>query len=146
MKLQITSCAESRIDGFKQTAAHAGNRRLAQWRVPWLIEHSTSHQLLWCIDSFVLRNPPLRQNDGENPFGHCAIGPAHDVGVQPFGTVLHHDAWRNAPAHVKPSAGPVFSKQEKPTAQTAHFFLRTQKPTLKKPKELFFTNAQFKIR
>ena len=40
-------------------AAH--NRRLAQWRVKWLIEHSTSHQLLWCIDSFVLRNPPLRQ-------------------------------------------------------------------------------------
>ena len=39
----------------------ANNRRLAQWRVKWLIEHSTSHQLLWCIDSFVLRNPPLRQ-------------------------------------------------------------------------------------
>lgn len=37
------------------------NRRLAQWRVKWLIEHSTSHQLLWCIESFVLRNPPLRQ-------------------------------------------------------------------------------------
>jgi hypothetical protein len=37
------------------------NRRLAQWRVKWLIEHSTSHQLLWCIDNFVLRNPPLRQ-------------------------------------------------------------------------------------
>jgi len=37
------------------------NRRLAQWRVKWLIEHSTSHQHLWCIDSFVLRNPPLRQ-------------------------------------------------------------------------------------
>ncbi len=37
------------------------NRRLAQWRVTWLIEHSTSHLLLWCIDSFVLRNPPLRQ-------------------------------------------------------------------------------------
>jgi hypothetical protein len=31
------------------------NRRLAQWRVSWLIEHSTSHQLLWYIDSFVLR-------------------------------------------------------------------------------------------
>ena len=28
------------------------NRRLAQWRVKWLIEHSTSHQLLWCNDSF----------------------------------------------------------------------------------------------
>jgi len=39
----------------------AANRRLAQWRVKWLIEHSISHQLLWCIDSFVLRNPPLRQ-------------------------------------------------------------------------------------
>ncbi len=39
----------------------AYNRRLAQWRVKWLIEHSTSHQPLWCIDSFVLRNPPLRQ-------------------------------------------------------------------------------------
>jgi len=37
------------------------NRRLAQWRVKWLIEHSTSHQLLRCIDSFMLRNPPLRQ-------------------------------------------------------------------------------------
>jgi len=39
-----------------RTTSH--NRRLAQWRVKWLIEHSTSHQLLWCIDSFVLRNPP----------------------------------------------------------------------------------------
>ena len=37
------------------------NMRLAQWRVKRIIEHSTSHQLLWCIDSFVLRNPPLRQ-------------------------------------------------------------------------------------
>ena len=37
------------------------NRRLAQWRVTWLNEHFTSHQLLWCIDSFELRNPPLRQ-------------------------------------------------------------------------------------
>ena len=39
----------------------AGNRRLAQWRVSWLIEHSTSHQLLRLNESFVLRNPPLRQ-------------------------------------------------------------------------------------
>jgi len=37
------------------TIKAADNRRLAQWRVMWLIEHSTSHQLLWCIDSFVLR-------------------------------------------------------------------------------------------
>ena len=41
--------------------ARTDNRRLAQWRVTWLIEHFTSHQLLWCIDSLVLRNPPLRQ-------------------------------------------------------------------------------------
>jgi len=47
------------IDKSERRAAT--NRRLAQWRVTWLIEHSTSHQLLWCIDSFVLRNPPLRQ-------------------------------------------------------------------------------------
>lgn len=37
------------------------NRRLAQCRMKWLIEHSTLHQLLWCIDSEVLPNPPLRQ-------------------------------------------------------------------------------------
>lgn len=41
--------------------AHAHNRRLAQWLLMWLIEHSASHQLWWCIDSFVVRNPPLRQ-------------------------------------------------------------------------------------
>ncbi|MCZ2356681.1 MAG: hypothetical protein LC115_08340 [Bacteroidia bacterium] len=37
------------------------NRRLAQWRVTWLIENSISHRLLWLNESFVLRNPPLRQ-------------------------------------------------------------------------------------
>jgi hypothetical protein len=37
------------------------NRRLAKKRVQWLIEHSTSHQLLWYIDSLVLRNPLLRK-------------------------------------------------------------------------------------
>jgi hypothetical protein len=46
---------------LRGTISTTANRRLAQWRVTWLIEHSTSHQLLWCIDSFVLRNPPLRQ-------------------------------------------------------------------------------------
>jgi hypothetical protein len=47
--------------GQHERRTPTANRRLAQWRVTWLIEHSTSHQLLWCIDSFVLRNPPLRQ-------------------------------------------------------------------------------------
>jgi glycerophosphoryl diester phosphodiesterase len=31
---------------IRWTRTPAGNRRLAQWRVTWLIEHSTSHQLL----------------------------------------------------------------------------------------------------
>ena len=48
-------------NGQLRTKITAANRRLAQWRVTWLIEHSTSHQLLWCIDNFELRNPPLRQ-------------------------------------------------------------------------------------
>lgn len=43
-----------------------GNRRLAQWRVKWLIEHSTLHQLLWLIDIFVLRNQTLRQAPNRN--------------------------------------------------------------------------------
>ena len=37
------------------------NSGFAKKRVQWLIEHSTSHQLLWYIDSFVLRNPLLRK-------------------------------------------------------------------------------------
>ena len=53
----------------RTTRTPAPNRRLAQWRVTWLIEHSTSHQLLWCIDSFVLRNPPLRQ--APNRYHQC---------------------------------------------------------------------------
>ena len=39
----------------------AASRRLAKKRVQWLTEHSTSYQLLCWVDSFVLRNPLLRQ-------------------------------------------------------------------------------------
>jgi hypothetical protein len=39
----------------------AGNSGFAKKRVQWLIEHSTSHQLLWYVDSFVLLNPPERK-------------------------------------------------------------------------------------
>lgn len=35
--------------------ARTANKRLAQRRVSWLIEHPTSHQLLFCIGSAVLR-------------------------------------------------------------------------------------------
>jgi hypothetical protein len=37
------------------------NRRLAKKRVQWLIEHSATYQLLCWVESFVLRNPLLRQ-------------------------------------------------------------------------------------
>jgi len=44
---------------------------LAQWQVTWLIEHSTSHQLLWWIDPPVggcseARHRAKRQNVGGN--------------------------------------------------------------------------------
>ncbi len=39
----------------------AGNSGFAKKRVQWLIEHSTSHQILCYIDSFELRNPLLRK-------------------------------------------------------------------------------------
>jgi len=66
---------------MRQTKAHAGNRRLAQWRVTWLIEHSTSHQLLWCIDSLVLRNQPLRQAPKLmcHPMGNSLSSPNYNV-------------------------------------------------------------------
>ena len=37
------------------------NWRLAKKRVQWLIEHSTSYQLLCWVDNLVLRNPLLRK-------------------------------------------------------------------------------------
>jgi hypothetical protein len=51
----------NRLTNHGRQGSTAGNRRLAQWRVTLLIEHSTSHQLLWYINSFELRNRPLRQ-------------------------------------------------------------------------------------
>lgn len=41
--------------------ARLPNSGFAKKRVQWLIEHSTWHQLLWYVDSFVLRNPLLRK-------------------------------------------------------------------------------------
>ena len=37
------------------------NSGFAKKRVQWLIEHSASHQILWYVDSLVLRNPLLRK-------------------------------------------------------------------------------------
>lgn len=53
--------ATNRLTNHGRQGSTVGNRRLAQWRIQWLIEHSTSNQLLICIDSFELRNPSLRQ-------------------------------------------------------------------------------------
>ena len=39
----------------------SANSGFAKKRVQWLNEHSTSHQLLWYVDSLLLRNPLLRK-------------------------------------------------------------------------------------
>ena len=44
---------------FVTRIAHAGNSGFKKLAVQWLIEHSTSHQHLWWLDSFVLRNRQL---------------------------------------------------------------------------------------
>lgn len=45
-----------------KTEVRTASSRLAKKRILWLIEHSTSHQLLCYVDSFVLRNPLLRKS------------------------------------------------------------------------------------
>jgi hypothetical protein len=53
----------------KQTIKQEGQHTTGVWRqcrVKLIIEHSTSHQLLWFIESFVLRNPPLRKDANYN--------------------------------------------------------------------------------
>ena len=46
---------------YERKEARTGNSGFAKKRVQWLIEHSTSHQLLCYVDSLVLRNPLLRK-------------------------------------------------------------------------------------
>ncbi len=45
----------------RQKEGRSANSGFAKKRVQWLIEHPTSHQLLWYVDNFVLRNPLLRK-------------------------------------------------------------------------------------
>jgi len=42
-----------------QTEARTDNSGFKKLGVQWLIEHTTSHQHLWWLDNFVLRNPQL---------------------------------------------------------------------------------------
>ena len=48
------------IDDLEKEARRH-NRRLAKKLVQWLIEHSTSYQLMCWVESLVLPNPLLRQ-------------------------------------------------------------------------------------
>ncbi len=41
--------------------ARLPNSGFAKKRIQWLIEHPASHQILWYVDSFLLRNPLLRK-------------------------------------------------------------------------------------
>ena len=52
---QMTTNKQDRKEGRSANSGFAKNR------VQWLIEHSTSHQILWYVDSLVLRNPLLRK-------------------------------------------------------------------------------------
>jgi hypothetical protein len=56
MKKQFTQTT-----GWYSPKGFRFNSGFAKKRFQWLIEHSTSHQFLWLIESFVHRNPPLRQ-------------------------------------------------------------------------------------
>ena len=56
-----TGTVQNRHDSTSTERRAACNSGFAKKRVQWLIEHSTSHQLLWYVDSFVLRNPLLRK-------------------------------------------------------------------------------------
>jgi hypothetical protein len=44
---------------LERTIARTHNSGFKKLAVQWLIEHSTSHQHLWWLDSFVLRNRQL---------------------------------------------------------------------------------------
>ena len=54
-KLEMTANKHYRKEG------RSANSGFAKKRVQWLIEHSSSHQLLWYVDNLVLRNPLLRK-------------------------------------------------------------------------------------
>jgi hypothetical protein len=55
--MTVLATAKHLLDRRK-TAYNSG---FAKKRVKWLIEQSTSHQLLCHVDSFELRNPLLRK-------------------------------------------------------------------------------------
>lgn len=57
----MNNTATNRPTNHGRQGSTGGNSGFAKKRVQWLIEHFTSHQLLWYVDSLVLRNPLLRK-------------------------------------------------------------------------------------
>jgi hypothetical protein len=55
---RTTKTTEKQTDEKEHRSDNSG---FAKKRVQCLIEHPTSHQLLWYVDSFELRNPLLRK-------------------------------------------------------------------------------------
>jgi len=52
---------EMTANNHDRKEGRSANSGFAKKRVQWLIEHSTSHQLLCYVESFELRNPLLRK-------------------------------------------------------------------------------------
>jgi hypothetical protein len=61
----LSNRTKKAVDKDKQATTKKNNEGITRvwqkWRVQWLIQHSTSHQLLCYVDSFELRNPLLRK-------------------------------------------------------------------------------------
>jgi pyrroloquinoline quinone (PQQ) biosynthesis protein C len=58
---QIDFCANFRLTNSKQAIARTANNGSKKLVAQWLIEHLCFVSSLVVADSFVLRNPPLRQ-------------------------------------------------------------------------------------
>ena len=58
---ELAKPTHNRLTTKTEEEHRTDNSGFAKKRVQWLIEHSTSHQILWYVDSFVLRNPLLRK-------------------------------------------------------------------------------------
>jgi hypothetical protein len=58
---ELANPTHNRLTNRTKEEHRTDNSGFAKKRVQWLIEHSTSHQILWYVDSFVLRNPLLRK-------------------------------------------------------------------------------------
>jgi hypothetical protein len=74
-----------RLSANRSPAANSGFKKLA---VQWLIEHSTSHQHLWWLDSFVLRNRQLLKPAKRYRQGWKT--PTDNKTVDNFETILRH--------------------------------------------------------